>query len=72
MLGSIWRFKLSKLFSLPKLAVSKIVERFGKDHTIWEEVCVDQKCLIPKYVFSDRCELRDAPTVFESIAENGK
>jgi hypothetical protein len=70
-LGSIWRFKLSKAFSMPRLVVSKIVERFGKDDTIWEEVCVDQKSLIPKHVFSDQCELRDPPTVLESIAQKG-
>ncbi|KAJ3280418.1 hypothetical protein HK104_000670, partial [Borealophlyctis nickersoniae] len=37
-MGTVWTFKVTKRHSLARLAMSKLVERFGRNDAVWEEV----------------------------------
>lgn len=58
--------------TLSQLAISKIVERFGRDDTHWEEVVWDQKKILSDTTYSDNCEERDEPGEYIDILEDGK
>ncbi|KAF9366185.1 hypothetical protein BGX34_005534 [Mortierella sp. NVP85] len=49
-MGSVWTFKPTKEYDFPTLCVSRMVERFGKNESNWEEFKLEFKLKDPEEV----------------------
>nr|KAJ3420355.1 hypothetical protein HK105_005779 [Polyrhizophydium stewartii] len=62
-LGTVWALKVRGPYSLPKLAMSKMIQRFGKDETVWEQVSFPEfrDAILATATYHDICAERDGP-----------
>ncbi|KAI8827096.1 uncharacterized protein EV422DRAFT_563174 [Fimicolochytrium jonesii] len=62
-MGTTWAFHVTKKHSLARLAMSKLVERFGKDGGYWEEVSFSKfrNEVIDMAEYDSLCAERDPP-----------
>ncbi|KAI9103720.1 hypothetical protein DFS34DRAFT_605564 [Phlyctochytrium arcticum] len=57
-MGTVWTFTTCAEYALSRLAMSKIVERFGKDGGVWEEIGFSalENHVLSQVVYHDICQ----------------
>ncbi|KAI8908265.1 hypothetical protein DFJ77DRAFT_170976 [Powellomyces hirtus] len=62
-MGTVWTFQVTQRYSLAKLAMSKLLERFGKDGMTWEETrfTAFRNEVINNATYHPMCAERDPP-----------
>ncbi|KNC99570.1 uncharacterized protein SPPG_04959 [Spizellomyces punctatus DAOM BR117] len=72
-MGTVWTFRVTQKHSLARLAMSKLIERFGTDSAYWEEVSISEfrNKVIRAAVYDDLCAERDPPEEEDEEEENG-
>ncbi|KAJ3052433.1 hypothetical protein HK097_006276 [Rhizophlyctis rosea] len=70
-MGTLWTVRVTNDCSLSRLAMSKLVQRFGKDDAIWEEVSFLEfrNKVLALATYHDICAERDTPETCEPSSD---